>query len=221
MTELLPFGPGAWVFIALYVASLLLLGWAGRAARREDTLQDFYLAGRGFGFVVLLLTLYATQYSGNTFFGGRGRGLSARLRLADRGALHAGDHRVLSRVRTEAAHAVPGTRLRHARGLPGGSVQLPGDIADRLHRDDHRARQLPPRPAHDHGPGATGARGPFRGCRLQLRCGGTRADHGDLRHAGRHPGCRMDGRHPGQRAAGRFFRPARTAVRALRTAVGR
>ena len=69
MTELLPFGPGAWVFIALYVASLLLLGWAGRAARREDTLQDFYLAGRGFGFVVLLLTLYATQYSGNTFFG--------------------------------------------------------------------------------------------------------------------------------------------------------
>ena len=69
MSDLLPFGPGAWVFIALYVASLLLLGWAGRAARKEDTLQDFYLAGRGFGFIVLLLTLYATQYSGNTFFG--------------------------------------------------------------------------------------------------------------------------------------------------------
>jgi len=69
MNNLLPFGPGAWVFITLYVASLLLLGWAGRAARKEDTLQDFYLAGRGFGFIVLLLTLYATQYSGNTFFG--------------------------------------------------------------------------------------------------------------------------------------------------------
>ena len=69
MTDILPFGPGAWVFITLYLASLLLLGWAGRAARKEDTLQDFYLAGRGFGFVVLLLTLYATQYSGNTFFG--------------------------------------------------------------------------------------------------------------------------------------------------------
>jgi len=69
MTDILPFGPGAWVFITLYLASLLLLGWVGRAARKEDTLQDFYLAGRGFGFVVLLLTLYATQYSGNTFFG--------------------------------------------------------------------------------------------------------------------------------------------------------
>ncbi|MDG2316886.1 MAG: sodium:solute symporter family protein [Gammaproteobacteria bacterium] len=69
MNDILPFGPGAWVFITLYLASLLLLGWAGRAARREDTLQDFYLAGRGFGFIVLLLTLYATQYSGNTFFG--------------------------------------------------------------------------------------------------------------------------------------------------------
>lgn len=32
-------------------------------------MQDFYLAGRGFGFFVLFLTLYATQYSGNTVFG--------------------------------------------------------------------------------------------------------------------------------------------------------
>ena len=69
MSDLLPFGPGAWAFIALYLALLLLLGWAGRAARKEDTLQDFYLGGRGFGFFVLLLTLYATQYSGNTIFG--------------------------------------------------------------------------------------------------------------------------------------------------------
>lgn len=69
MTDLLPFGPGAWAFIAIYLCSLLLLGWAGRAARKEDSLQDFYLGGRGFGFAVLLLTLYATQYSGNTLFG--------------------------------------------------------------------------------------------------------------------------------------------------------
>ncbi|MBH97781.1 MAG: hypothetical protein CMM56_04935 [Rhodospirillaceae bacterium] len=69
MNYILPFGPGAWAFITLYIASLLLLGFAGRAARKENTLQDFYLAGRGFGFIVLLLTLYATQYSGNTFFG--------------------------------------------------------------------------------------------------------------------------------------------------------
>ena len=69
MSDLLPFGVGAWLFIALYVSSLLLLGWAGFNARREDTLQDFYLAGRRFGFIVLLLTLYATQYSGNSLFG--------------------------------------------------------------------------------------------------------------------------------------------------------
>ena len=69
MTELLPFGPGAWIFIAFYVSSLLLIGWVSFNARKEDTLQDFYLAGRGFGFIVLLLTLYATQYSGNSLFG--------------------------------------------------------------------------------------------------------------------------------------------------------
>jgi SSS family solute:Na+ symporter/sodium/pantothenate symporter len=69
MNNLLPFGPGAWVFIATYLCSLLLLGWFGYRARRENTLQDFYLAGRGFGVVVLFLTLYATQYSGNSVFG--------------------------------------------------------------------------------------------------------------------------------------------------------
>ncbi len=69
MTNLLPFGFGAWAFITLYIVSLLFLGWAGLAARKEDTLQDFYLGGRGFGFSILVLTLYATQYSGNTLFG--------------------------------------------------------------------------------------------------------------------------------------------------------
>jgi solute:Na+ symporter, SSS family len=69
MGDLLPFGAGAWAFIGLYIASLLIVGWVGLRARKEDTLQDFYLAGRSLGFVVLLLTLYATQYSGNTLFG--------------------------------------------------------------------------------------------------------------------------------------------------------
>jgi SSS family solute:Na+ symporter len=69
MFDLLPFGPGAWLFIGAYLASLLLVGWLGFNARREDTLEDFYLAGRGFGFVVLVFTLYATQYSGNSVFG--------------------------------------------------------------------------------------------------------------------------------------------------------
>ena len=69
MTDLLPFGLGACIFISCYLCSLLLLGWLGFNARKEDTLQDFYLADRGFGFVVLFLTLYATQYSGNSVFG--------------------------------------------------------------------------------------------------------------------------------------------------------
>ena len=70
---LLPFGPGAWAFIALYLCSLLLVGWWGYRARREDSMKDFYLAGGGFGFIVLLLTLYATQYSGNTLFAFTGK----------------------------------------------------------------------------------------------------------------------------------------------------
>jgi len=69
VTDLLPFGAGAWLFFSCYLCSLLLLGWLGRKARKEDSMQDFYLAGRGFSFFVLFLTLYATQYSGNTVFG--------------------------------------------------------------------------------------------------------------------------------------------------------
>ena len=69
MSNLLPFGFGAWIFFSCYLVSLLLLGWLGRKARKEDSMQDFYLASRGFSFGVLFLTLYATQYSGNTVFG--------------------------------------------------------------------------------------------------------------------------------------------------------
>jgi len=61
-----PLGAG---FICLYVLGLLVIGWLGHRAKREDSLSDFYLGGRGFGFAVLVLTLYATQYSGNTLFG--------------------------------------------------------------------------------------------------------------------------------------------------------
>ena len=68
MFELLPFGAGAWAVIFIYIGSLLLFGWYGYRSRTENTLNDFYLAGSGFGTLVLLLTLYATQYSGNTFF---------------------------------------------------------------------------------------------------------------------------------------------------------
>lgn len=68
MSELIPFGAGAWLFIGLYLLSLIGVGLLGKRARRENSLSDFYLAGHGFGFAVLFLTLFATQYSGNTFF---------------------------------------------------------------------------------------------------------------------------------------------------------
>ena len=69
MNGLLPFGPFAWAFIALYLSSLLIIGYLSFKARQTNTLHDFYVAGSGFGFFVLLMTLYATQYSGNTLFG--------------------------------------------------------------------------------------------------------------------------------------------------------
>ena len=69
MNGLLPFGPLAWAFIGLYLSSLLLIGYLSYKARQQNTLHDFYIAGSGFGFFVLLMTLYATQYSGNTLFG--------------------------------------------------------------------------------------------------------------------------------------------------------
>jgi SSS family solute:Na+ symporter/sodium/pantothenate symporter len=67
--NLLPFGPWAWLFIILYLSSLIGVGWIAFRARRAQTLQDFYLAGRGFGLFILVMTLFATQYSGNTLFG--------------------------------------------------------------------------------------------------------------------------------------------------------
>jgi len=60
------FGASVLVACGVYVALLFTLGALGRRAQRERSLSDFYLAGRSLGFVVLLLTLFATQYSGNS-----------------------------------------------------------------------------------------------------------------------------------------------------------
>ena len=53
----------------LYVVLLVVIGTMGRQARENDTLSDFYLGGRSFGFTVLFLTFFATQYSGNSLSG--------------------------------------------------------------------------------------------------------------------------------------------------------
>jgi len=66
-------GQAGLIFMGLYLFSLIGIGWAGRLARKENSLADFYLAGRGMGVFVLLLTLYATQYSGNTLIGFAGK----------------------------------------------------------------------------------------------------------------------------------------------------
>lgn len=60
---------GGLAFVGVYVLSLIGIGWLGYRAKKEDSLEDHYLGGRTFGFGVLFLTLYATQYSGNSFMG--------------------------------------------------------------------------------------------------------------------------------------------------------
>jgi len=67
VSELLPLGPLAWTVVFAYLSSLIGIGYLARRARRENTLADFYLGGRGIGFAVLFLTLFATTYSGNSF----------------------------------------------------------------------------------------------------------------------------------------------------------
>ncbi len=62
-------GSGAGLAVGVYLAAILAVGYAARRQRRGESLAEFYLAGRQLGGPVLLLTLYATQYSGNTMIG--------------------------------------------------------------------------------------------------------------------------------------------------------
>ena len=71
--EKLVFGPGALIFVGLYLVSMIGVGWYARQRRQGNSMADFYLAGRSIGLGVLFLTLYATQYSGNTLFGYTGK----------------------------------------------------------------------------------------------------------------------------------------------------
>jgi SSS family transporter len=68
-TSRLVLGPGALIVTGVYLVSMILVGWIGRQKRVNDSMADFYLGGRSMGLFVLFLTLYATQYSGNTLFG--------------------------------------------------------------------------------------------------------------------------------------------------------
>jgi len=57
------------IFLVLYLVSLIGVGIVGLLKSKENTMQDFYLGGAGFGVSILFLTMYATQYSGNSLIG--------------------------------------------------------------------------------------------------------------------------------------------------------
>jgi SSS family solute:Na+ symporter/sodium/pantothenate symporter len=71
--QTLELGSEALVFVGAYLTVMLALGVAGRMRSQEQSLRDFYLGGSSFGFAVLFLTFFATQYSGNTLLGFAGR----------------------------------------------------------------------------------------------------------------------------------------------------
>ena len=62
-------GTGPILAVGLYLTAILVVGYTARRRRASDSLSEFYLAGRQLSGPVLLLTLYATQYSGNTLIG--------------------------------------------------------------------------------------------------------------------------------------------------------
>jgi len=57
------------IAVGLYLAGLAALAESARRARRDLTPGDHFLAGRDLGFLVLLLTIYATAHSGNLILG--------------------------------------------------------------------------------------------------------------------------------------------------------
>lgn len=62
-------GPWLITLTGLYLVALIVAGVLARRARQSESMSDFYLAGRTLGPFVLFATLYATQYSGNSFLG--------------------------------------------------------------------------------------------------------------------------------------------------------
>ena len=64
-----PFGLGSLAVISVYLVAMIGLAVAARRVQGQRSLSEFYLANRSLGPLVLLLTLYATQYSGNSLLG--------------------------------------------------------------------------------------------------------------------------------------------------------
>lgn len=71
MNDLVFAGVDGVIILALYALIMLLIGYySGRGNKNlQDSLSNYYLAGKNLGFIALFFTLYATQYSGNTIVG--------------------------------------------------------------------------------------------------------------------------------------------------------
>ena len=62
-------GPGGITFLGFYILSLILIGWFGKKARKENSLSDFYLAGRGMEAPATIdLKTYKTKIEDNFIF---------------------------------------------------------------------------------------------------------------------------------------------------------
>ena len=62
-------GQTAVVILATYLVGTILIGYCAMRRNRSGSARDYFLGGKLTGAVVLFLTMQATQYSGNTFFG--------------------------------------------------------------------------------------------------------------------------------------------------------
>lgn len=59
--------------IGIYLFGLIAVGIYGHTRQKNNSLTDLYLGGKEFGVLLLFLTFYATQYSGNTIIGFSGK----------------------------------------------------------------------------------------------------------------------------------------------------
>ncbi len=125
--------PGALgaIGLAVYLLLLVLVAEVARRARRDRSPADHFLAGRGLGGFVLLLTLYATAYSGNSLLGYPGeayrRGFSWIMSVGFMLAIIVAFHLLVPRLRPIAARhgfVTPGDWVRHRFGESGPARAL-------------------------------------------------------------------------------------------------
>ena len=57
------------IFLAIYLSSFLFIGWWAGKRLPQKNIKDYFLANNKLGALVLVFTLFATQYSGITFIG--------------------------------------------------------------------------------------------------------------------------------------------------------